>query len=385
MESSDDMPVVDAEREVFAARITQCYRQLPISLGVNLSIGLLLTGVLWDAVHKTTLVVWLLFLVAVTAARYEVLRAFRETLRCAPLDYAAWKVYFLAGACAAGLVWGAAGVLLFQPDSFTHQVFLAFVLGGMVAGAIPLLSAVDHAFACFAVPVVSSIGVRMLLVGDSVHLTMGLMILIFGFAMLAASAQVGRLFRDANELRYKLSSSMAARQVLQQKLRLDDLTGIANRRMFEEGLAREWGRAQRDGDVLSVISADIDHFKMYNDHYGHPAGDRCLVQVAHAMEAGLYRPGDFVARIGGEEFAFLLPGTALDGARAVAEHIRKRVQELNLEHPGSPVAPQVTISLGIASSDHPGIASAEALLRASDVALYEAKRRGRNQVVAHAA
>jgi diguanylate cyclase (GGDEF)-like protein len=127
---------------------------------------------------------------------------------------------------------------------------------------------------------------------------------------------------------------------------------------------------------------DIDHFKEYNDHYGHPAGDLCLVEVAQAMHHALSRPGDVVARIGGEEFAFLLPQTGLSGAISVAEQIREHVLSLNLRHEASPVARQVTLSFGVSSSELVSVSSPADLIRASDVALYEAKRCGRNQVVA---
>ena len=104
--------------------------------------------------------------------------------------------------------------------------------------------------------------------------------------------------------------------------RLDALTGIPNRRLFEEELEKEWARAEREKSSLSIITADIDHFKEYNDRYGHPAGDRCLKQVAQAMESALLRPADTIARIGGEEFAFLLPQTTVSGAKSVARTTR---------------------------------------------------------------
>jgi diguanylate cyclase (GGDEF)-like protein len=211
-------------------------------------------------------------------------------------------------------------------------------------------------------------------------LIMALMILVFGLAMLSSSTRVRRLFRDATAMRLKLASSLAEGSALQEMLRVDELTRIGNRRLFEERLTNEWRRADRDQGILAVVSADIDHFKAYNDHYGHPAGDRCLIRVAQAMTTAMNRPGDVAARIGGEEFAFILPHTTLPGARQVAERIRETVLSLNLPHAKSPVADRVTVSLGVASSEHASVASPADLRRASDAALYEAKRRGRNQV-----
>ncbi len=363
-------------------QIAQSFRQLPISLIVNLANGLILAAVLWGTVPTPVLLAWSGLLLAVTGARFLSLRAFRNAAPRSESDHAVWTKYFLAGACAAGVVWGLSGILLFDPSSFPHQVLLAFVLGGMVAGAIPLLSSVSHAYWCFAIPVVVPISIRMMWVGDQIHLVMGLLIAIFGLAMLATSAQVHRLYRDSEKLRRELFSSIEVEQALEYLVRLDSLTGIPNRRLFEEELSKEWARAQRDNAPLSLIMVDIDHFKEYNDHYGHPAGDLCLVDVAQAMHHTLSRPGDVVARIGGEEFAFLLPQTDLSGAIAVAEQIRARVLGLNLPHEASPVASHVTLSFGVSSSELASVSSPADLIRTSDKALYEAKRCGRNQIVA---
>ena len=379
-ETKDQKSHGTAEKDLRNAQIEHSYRQLPISLVVNLVNGLILTVVLWDAVNTPSLLVWLLLLFVIMAMRFFALSAFRKAITGAEFDHEAWRRYFVIGACAAGVVWGAAGVLLFQPDSFPHQVFLAFVLGGMVAGAIPLLSSVAHAYQCFMIPVVLPISIQMLAVDDHVHLIMGLMIVIFGVAMLASSAQVQRLFNESVSLRHELLSSIEEGQALEKLARLDVLTEIPNRRLFEEELEREWRRAERESSSLSIITADIDHFKEYNDQYGHPAGDRCLYEVAQALEGALLRPGDIVARIGGEEFAILLPETTLGGARSVAEVMSKRIIAMNLPHQGAPATGQVTLSFGVASSDELSVTSAAGLLRASDMALYDAKRRGRNQI-----
>ena len=365
---------------ILVPQIEQSFRRLPISLIVNLVNGFILAAVLWGAAPSRVILGWTALLVVVTGARFRTLQAFRKAATNAGLDYAPWKNYFVAGACAAGVVWGASGVILFHADSFPHQVVLVFVLGGMVAGAVPLLSSVGRSYWCFAIPVVAPISLRMLAVGDSIHLIMGLMIAIFGVAMLATSAQVHRVFSDSERLRRELLSSIELGHALENLVRLDSLTGIPNRRLFEEELGKEWGRSERDSEPLSIIIADIDHFKEYNDLYGHPAGDSCLTRVAQAMHGALSRPGDLVARLGGEEFAFLLPQTDLRGAISVAEQVRDRILALNLAHEATEVAKQVTLSFGVASSDSDSISSAAELVRAADVALYGAKRRGRNQI-----
>ncbi len=162
---------------------------------------------------------------------------------------------------------------------------------------------------------------------------------------------------------------------------LDGLTATANRRAFEQRLDEEWRRASRDGTPLTLLMIDIDHFKLYNDHYGHPAGDDCLKTISRDLKARLRRPADFLARYGGEEFAIVLPDTDLSGAVIVAEDLRRRTMALELRHAMSPAARVVTLSIGVAEADPANAAWGPAsLVNAADRALYRAKRLGRNQV-----
>jgi diguanylate cyclase (GGDEF)-like protein len=161
----------------------------------------------------------------------------------------------------------------------------------------------------------------------------------------------------------------------------DPLTGVANRRSFEARLDEEWRRASRDSSSLALLMIDLDHFKAYNDRYGHQAGDDCLQVITRDIKARLRRPGDFLARFGGEEFVVLLPDTDLSGAVTVAEDLRRRTVALSLEHNASPVAGVVTLSIGAAAAE-PGeeYSRRRDLVAAADHALYEAKRGGRNQI-----
>ncbi|WP_137175127.1 sensor domain-containing diguanylate cyclase [Massilia sp. HP4] len=162
----------------------------------------------------------------------------------------------------------------------------------------------------------------------------------------------------------------------------DSLTGIANRRRFEEALGQEYARAARSGAPLSLLMFDVDYFKRYNDTYGHVAGDACLRQVAQTLQDSLVRPADMAARYGGEEFVALLPDTDPAGARMVAERIRQAVMALAIPHAGNG-AGVVTISVGVyTGSASAGMAadSATALVERADALLYQAKQSGRNQV-----
>lgn len=156
----------------------------------------------------------------------------------------------------------------------------------------------------------------------------------------------------------------------------DSLTGVANRRRFDEELAVSWLQCSRDRQPLSLILMDIDHFKRFNDRYGHPAGDDCLRRVAQAARACARRPRDLVARYGGEEFACILPDTDLKGGLAVASAILAAVQALRIEHRGYGLGGVVTLSLGVACVV-PEEGKAAELVAAADRQLYDAKAAGR--------
>lgn len=169
----------------------------------------------------------------------------------------------------------------------------------------------------------------------------------------------------------------AANRELQIIAMMDGLTGIANRRYFDEQFNLRWRTAMRQGAPLSVIMADIDWFKAYNDEYGHQAGDDCLKLVARTIRGSTKRAADFAARYGGEEFVIILPDTDGNGAVKLAERVRKQVEDLNIEHNKSPLG-RVTISLGVASSVPRAVEGSPELIDAADKALYDAKNSGRN-------
>lgn len=168
--------------------------------------------------------------------------------------------------------------------------------------------------------------------------------------------------------------------LLEQYAMLDGLTGIPNRRFFDEQLDSGIRQSLREGHLLSVIMMDVDQFKPFNDNYGHGAGDQCLRGVSAALSVAVKRPADRVCRFGGEEFVALLPNTDAGGAENLAEKMRACVEELGIRHAYSSVAPVVTISLGTATFDPSSGGDPSSLLERADNALYEAKKAGRNRV-----
>jgi diguanylate cyclase (GGDEF)-like protein len=165
----------------------------------------------------------------------------------------------------------------------------------------------------------------------------------------------------------------------------DGLTQIANRRRFDEYFDQTWRQALRDRKILTLLLCDIDYFKLFNDTYGHVEGDRCLQRVAETLETVIERPMDLAARYGGEEFALILPNTNLQGGWIIAEKLLAAIEQLGIFHSSSPVSDRITLSIGIAGLLPTAKITAQTLLSATDIALYEAKKTGRARIVVNPA
>jgi len=199
----------------------------------------------------------------------------------------------------------------------------------------------------------------------------GVVVAVLGYGLRSILSQV-RHIETEDLLRHD-------RSTLAELAMHDGLTGLLNRRAFDEAIEREWRVVQRGDQVVSLVLIDIDLFKQYNDSYGHPAGDACLKLVADELQKSLLRPADTLARYGGEEFVVILPGATLAAAGAVTSRVCERINQLGLPHLASPFG-QVTVSAGVACSSSVRGGTAESLIASADRALYEAKRNGRNRV-----
>jgi diguanylate cyclase (GGDEF)-like protein len=201
---------------------------------------------------------------------------------------------------------------------------------------------------------------------------------------LAAETRAAFCLLQVNDISRATRKERALHEHAEELRRLtcsDPLTGVANRRMLDDVLAREFGRARRTGAPLSVIMVDVDNFRQFNELYGRPAGDFCLQRLVNAIKGHLRRPADFVGRHGGEEFAILLPDTPSNEAFNLAQQLRTHIESLDIPHEGSELAKRVTVSMGVtalmANSD---ISSAIGLLNRAEIALDQAKKFGRNRV-----
>jgi diguanylate cyclase (GGDEF)-like protein len=276
----------------------------------------------------------------------------------------------------------ATGLIARDADLGRHQMFLALmiVVIGTLAMRLPVLS--GTAACC-----VGGLGFVMLPQAVNAHFAanfviyygMQTVVCIFVAALQEYKDRVS--FLQSVLLEYKTSEVQRLNFELDRLARLDALSGLSNRRNFDEALVKEWARASRDRSSLALIMLDVDHFKAYNDNYGHPAGDICLTQIGGVLARAMKRPADLAARYGGEEFIVMLPGADENGAEEVAKRIIAGIDALSLEHCASSAASHVTASLGVAvCTPQPGM-PAQKLVDVADAALYEAKRGGRHRTV----
>jgi diguanylate cyclase (GGDEF)-like protein len=228
-----------------------------------------------------------------------------------------------------------------------------------------------------------AIGISTLLV--ITHVAMGLVIglplneLCYMTAMLGATAVIGGI--STYNLEYALRTNFLETRLLNELAERDGLTGLYNRRIFDDFMRRVWRQSRREDVAVGIVFVDIDYFKIYNDLYGHQAGDDCLKKVAGSIARCAKRPFDFAARYGGEEFVLVLYGPPDDYGRSLPEQIRRDVLDLAIPHAGSLCAQSVTVSVGVAMARAASHRSLAGAIQTADEALYQAKREGRNRVV----
>lgn len=203
--------------------------------------------------------------------------------------------------------------------------------------------------------------------------------LFYSFAMLGAASVIGII--ATYNLEHALRMSFLERRLLNELAERDGLTGLYNRRIFDNFMRRLWRQSRREESTIEIVLIDIDYFKIYNDLYGHQVGDDTLKKVAQCIASCAKRPFDFCARYGGEEFALVLYSPPPEFAQSVPEQIRQSVMELSIPHEGSQVASFVTVSVGVAVARPGSGRSLVGAIQAADEALYEAKRKGRNRIV----
>ena len=252
----------------------------------------------------------------------------------------------------------------------------SYVLAGLVLVVL---------YGCLFLGLLFNVGVAVATVMIATHFITGVAIglpfdaLYYSTAILGGAAVIGGI--STYNLEYALRTNFLETRLLNELAERDGMTRLYNRRIFDDYMERLWRQSRREGTGVAIIFVDIDFFKLYNDLYGHQAGDDCLKRVAQCIARGAKRPFDFAARYGGEEFVLVLYGPPDDYARTVPEQIRRDVLELAIPHAGSQAAKHVTVSVGLALATPETGRSLAGAIQTADEALYQAKREGRNRVV----
>ncbi len=294
---------------------------------------------------------------------------------------------FALGTAVEGLMWGVSFVLIADQSDVWTQAFMLSAMAGIAVAHLASLAPVRMLYPISVASMFSPVVCALLLRGDLNGVTLASILALLLFNLLTTSLRCHEATRSELALHFERERSHRELEVAHARIErlslTDALTSVANRRRFEEQLAKEWARAQREERPLALAMVDIDMFKPLNDAAGHLAGDACLRRVAHRLREVVQRPGDLVARYGGEEFAVLLADTETDGAMVVGEQIRNAIEDLGIEHPHPSCNSPVTVSVGVASL-RPGQTpdGPSRLIDAADRALYLAKNRGRNRVEA---
>lgn len=363
------------ESHVRGERVRVVFQQAPPAQLISIVAAAVVGGVLWPVADHRRIVIWFSAITVITLSRIALALAFQRRGPL-PAQMPRWEATFVVTLALVSLAWGVGGWWLMPPSSPLHQAVIYFFLMGVAGGAIASYAA--HAVAAM-------VAVTALMVPATVYFALSDVaalraLAVGGLLYLAAAVRSTRTFgfflRRTFQLSFELHQAYARAR---EQARTDELTGLANRRAFVEQGTLALDTARRYHRPLSLIMCDIDHFKAVNDSLGHAVGDEALRQVATLLRDAA-RNTDTAGRVGGEEFAILLPETFRDDAVKLAERLRRDVAALALSHDGTPY--QLTCSFGVASQA-PEMTDLDTLLSAADTALYRAKSEGRDRVVAH--
>ena len=372
----DTVPESEVLTDVKSEQVRIIFASIPTSLFTILLSSFILSAVQWEVIDHVTIITWFSLTNLLSAVRLFLYYQFRKLPR-ESLISDIWHHRAVITSIASGITWGAGGVLLFPEQSMVHQVFLAFMIGGICAGAITTLSAITSAVRGFVVVALIPVIIKFNLIDSAISLEMTIMSILFMIMILVSAQRLNQTILESLEGRRQ--REMAERTIRRQA-HFDELTNLPNRRLLLNNLRQEMAKADRHRRFGAVFFIDLDRFKSVNDSLGHAVGDELLVEVAHKIAERL-RKEDSIARLGGDEFVVILPEVGDDQdaagnhASTIADEMRKlfatpfMIQEHEIH---------LTISIGIAL--FPTNVSAEDLLKYADVAMYRAKSDGRDSV-----
>ncbi len=323
---------------------------------------------LWSSIATRSILIWLLSVVLINAGR--VILAFVYTGRQPEHKTDIYWINVHVGSAAVAALGWASVVVITPLDNQTHQILVLVMAGALAVLALPSLTIVKNAFTFYLIALIVPIAAKVFVTAESIDISIASLAFIF----------IGATYYAGREISSAISEAFRNELAVERLAHSDQLTKLANRRMFDEMLVKEWDHALRGSTMLSLVLLDIDNFKRYNDGYGHSKGDKCLRTVADALRTALPRGTDILARYGGEEFAVILPFTDAHGGQVVSERMREAVETLQLPHKHSTVGVHLTITTGGVTCQPVPDMKPTRLIELADQALYQAKARGKNRV-----
>lgn len=366
-----------AQYYIRSGLVRMIYSSVPLTLFAVLANSVVLSIVQWGVIAHTTILAWLGITNGLSLIRLGLYIKFKK-LGAEEQVPVYWSRIALLISAASGLTWGAVAIWLFPDQDFVHQVFTAFVIAGMCAGAVTTLSPILSSVFAFVILAMLPVIVRFFLMGADVNYAMATMAFLFTIMVLSAARKLNSTIRESLMLRHEQE---LAQETIQYQAHYDSLTGLPNRRLLIGRLKQEIARSVRHKHIGAVLFLDLDHFKTINDSLGHAVGDELLKQVADRV-AERKRDEDTAARLGGDEFIILLSevGDIADEAMDNVINLSEKILHLfNTPFHINGHELNVTVSIGIALFPLKE-SSPDQLLQKSDVAMYEAKKAGRNTI-----
>ena len=354
---------------IYSSIIQQLYRSAATGIIANAILGVILVWSLWSNIPQFIALIWVVTNVVINLVRLLITY---YALKLDLINEQSWKRWAITHMVATGMsssLWGVAAFLFYIVGHIEFQVFYALIVVGMASAALPMIAIYFPSYVAYFLPSIVPLMGIFIAEGDKLHIRMAVLVGFYIITMLITA----RLYYA------RILESTSTRIQLDLLAHVDALTGLPNRRSYDKLLDKEWRRTKRSRQPLSLLVIDVDFFKEYNDTLGHQAGDDCLIQIARTIENVFRRSGDFVARLGGEEFIALVPVTESDAAAELAEQARQAVFNLGMPHP-NPVREYVTISIGLSTTIPDEFLNASELFESADKALYAAKDEGRNRV-----
>lgn len=352
--------------------------------------GVILIAAFWARVDRWVLAFWFFSYFFIASLRVWLAVVYRRAPDSVNPDM--WFAAYAACVFLSGFVWGVFLLLLSVNAEGAYAAVLMVTFTALLAAAVTAYSVSFPLYVCFSLPVVLPFLVSLLVVGQHMHGMVAAIILCWYLFMVStarrfsqsAMRSLGYQYENVELVQELEAQNERAERLAGELLVLsntDALTGLYNRRFFNTQIEKEWLRALRTGECLSVIIVDIDNFKGFNDSLGHLEGDGCIARVAGVLKGAVREGTDFAVRYGGEEFALILANTSLGAALGLAERLRSGVEGLALPHPDSAVSKVVTASFGVAGCVPRVEDRLELFVDRADKALYRAKELGRNAVV----